>query len=95
MNTHHVFSLSRDQLLLNLPPGDGLETGVRDLESGVVEAFDVPELEHVVDDHDHPGHPEQAADQDEHLGQEAHVTETNITGHVKQGDFLSVIILRQ
>ena len=95
MNAHHVLSLSCDQLLLHLPPGDGLQAGVGDLESGVVEALDVPELEHVVDHHYHPRHLEQAADQDEHLGQEAHITKTNIAGHVKQGDFLSMIILRQ
>ena len=52
---------------LHLPPGDRLQAGVRDLEGGVVEAFDVPELKHVVQHHQQSGEPEQAADQDEHL----------------------------
>jgi len=95
VDAHHVLGLRRDQLLLHLAPRHRLQARVRDLERRVVEALDVPELEHVVHHHDQPRHPEQAADEDEHLGEEAHVVVADRSGDVIQRHLAAVIGLQR
>ena len=76
MNTHHVFSLCCHQSFLNVPPGDRVQVAVFYLEGRVVEALDVPELEHVVHHDDRSRDPEDNTDEYEHFGHEGHVAET-------------------
>ena len=92
MDAHHVLLLGLDQPLLHLPPRHAVQLAVRDPQGRVVEALDVPELEHVVDDDDKAGHPEEHRDEDKGLCEEVHGGEGGGRDDVSQGQLVRLTI---
>ncbi len=67
--------LGGEQTLLHVPPAHRVQLRVADLEGGVEEGLDLPELEAVDDDNDDAGGPEGDGDEHEGLGEQGHVGE--------------------
>jgi hypothetical protein len=67
--------LGGQQALLHIPPAHRVQLSVADLEGGVEEGLDLPELEAVHDDNDDAGGPEGDGDEHEGLGEQGHVGE--------------------
>ena len=92
VNAHHVLGLGSHQPLLHLPPGHRVQTTVWYLQCGIIEAFNIPELEDMVDDNNESGQPEEDADEDKNLCEEPHLAETDSHDDLTDGDLATVIV---